>query len=192
MFFACVLLAEAGIGTTKQIDLVAKQTFAMGVGSFTAMNMAGGNPITATGLDQYTTKIHSWFRTPQSLKDKVATKTSWDVAGRGEIVEVAPELRAQIAQDLMGAYFGLCGEIIDAELCTISDLCMGLEIALVMKPAFLMMNEIGTKNALEIVRAYAKNITASQCQNASLRTVPRTSRSRLPTCCAQIVAVSRC
>ncbi|MSR38607.1 MAG: 3-hydroxyacyl-CoA dehydrogenase/enoyl-CoA hydratase family protein [Planctomycetes bacterium] len=156
MFFACVLLAEAGIGTTKQIDLVAKQTFAMGVGSFTAMNMAGGNPITATGLDQYTTKIHSWFRTPQSLKDKVATKTSWDVAGRGEIVEVAPELRAQIAQDLMGAYFGLCGEIIDAELCTISDLCMGLEIALVMKPAFLMMNEIGTKNALEIVRAYAK------------------------------------
>jgi enoyl-CoA hydratase/3-hydroxyacyl-CoA dehydrogenase len=156
MFFACLLLADAKVGTTKQIDLVCKETFSMGVGSFTAMNLAGGNPITAVGLDQYTTKIHSWFHTPQSLKDKVAQKGSWDVAGRGEVVDVPAELRAQIATDLMGAYFGLCGEIIDAGLCSVADLNMGLDIALVMKPAFTMMNEIGTKKALELVQAYAK------------------------------------
>jgi enoyl-CoA hydratase/3-hydroxyacyl-CoA dehydrogenase len=156
LFQACALIAEAGTASTKQIDVVCKQTFRMGVGSFTAMNLTGGNPITAVGLDNYTTKIHSWFRTPQSLKDKVASKGSWDVPGRGETVDVPPPLAAQIRDDLLGAYFGLCGEIVDAGLCTVADFNMGLDIALDMKPAFTFMNELGTKKALELVRAYAK------------------------------------
>ena len=155
MFQACALLAEAGTGTTKQIDVVCKKTFSMGVGSFTAMNLAGGNPITAVGLDQYTSKIHSWFRTPESLREKVRENGSWDVAGRGEKVEVPDDLRTSISEDLMGAYFGLCGEIVDADLATVSDLNMAIEVALVMKPPFTMMNEIGTARALELVRQYA-------------------------------------
>ena len=155
LFFACALLAEEGAGTTKQIDVVCKETFKMGVGSFTAMNLAGGNPITAVGLDQYTTKINRWFRTPQSLKDKVAQKANWEVAGRDEKVEVSDAQKARIRDDLMGAYFGLCGEIVDAGLVSVSDFNMGIEIALVMKPAFSMMNEVGTKKALELVHAYA-------------------------------------
>ena len=156
LFFACALLAESGVGTTKQIDVVCKKTFKMGIGSFTAMNLTGGNPITAVGLDNYTTKIHRWFRTPQSLKDKVAKKENWDVPARGEVVEVPEALGAQIRDDLLGAYFGICGEIVDAGLVTIADFNMGLDIALDMKPAFTFMNELGTKKALELVRAYAK------------------------------------
>jgi len=155
LFFACALLAEAGIGTTKQIDVVCKKTFRMGVGSFTAMNLTGGNPISAVGLDNYTTKINSWFRTPQSLKDKVASGENWDVPGRGEEVDVPEELAAKIRDALLGAYFGLCGEIIDADLVTVADFNMGLDIALDMKPAFTFMNELGTGKALELVRAYA-------------------------------------
>ena len=155
MFQACALLAEAGTGTTKQIDVVARETLRMGVGSFTAMNLAGGNPITAVGLDHYTTRINAWFRTPQSLKDKVASKAAWEVPGRDEKVEVPAALRQQIAADLMGAYFGLCGEIVDAGLCTVADLDMGVDIGLVMAPAFTFMNEVGTRKALELVRAYA-------------------------------------
>ncbi|MCA8951328.1 MAG: 3-hydroxyacyl-CoA dehydrogenase/enoyl-CoA hydratase family protein [Planctomycetes bacterium] len=155
LFFACALLAEAGVGTTKQIDVVCKRTFRMGVGSFTAMNLTGGNPITAVGLDNYTTKIHSWFRTPQSLKDKVASGDPWDVPARGEQVDVPDELAAKIRDNLLGAYFGLCGEIVDAGLVSIADLNMGLEIALDMKPAFSFMNELGTTKALALVEAYA-------------------------------------
>ena len=155
LFLACALLAEAGVATTRQIDVVCKRTFRMGVGSFTAMNLTGGNPITAVGLDNYTTKINSYFRTPQSLQDKVAAKEHWDVPGRGEKVEVADDLADQIRDELLGAYFGLCGEIVDAGLVTIADFNMGLEVALDMKPAFSFMNEIGTARALELVRAYA-------------------------------------
>jgi enoyl-CoA hydratase/carnithine racemase/3-hydroxyacyl-CoA dehydrogenase len=156
LFFACALLAEAGTGTTKQIDVVCKRTFKMGIGSFTAMNLTGGNPITAVGLDNYTTKINTWFRTPQSLKDKVAKKENWDVPARGEKVDVPEALAAQIRDDLLGAYFGICGEIVDAGLVSIADFNLGLDVALDMKPAFTFMNELGTKKALELVRAYAK------------------------------------
>lgn len=156
LFFACALLAEEGVGTTKQIDVVCKKTFKMGIGSFTAMNLTGGNPITAVGLDNYTTKINSWYRTPQSLKDKVAKKENWDVPARGETVEVPDALAAQIRDQLLGAYFGICGEIVDAGLVSIADFNMGLELALDMKPAFTYMNELGTKKALELVAAYAK------------------------------------
>jgi len=155
LFYACALLAERGVATTKEIDVVCKKTFRMGVGSFTAMNLTGGNPITAVGLDNYTSKIGPYFKTPDSLKEKVAKKENWDVPARGEKVEVADDKASKVRDALMGAYFGLCGEIVDAGLVSIADFNMGLDVALDMKPAFSFMNEIGTAKALELVKAYA-------------------------------------
>lgn len=156
LFLACALIAERGTATTKQVDVVCKQTFGMGVGSFTAMNLTGGNPITAVGLDNYHTKIHAWFRTPDSLQQKVAAKANWEVPGRGEQVDVPRALQERIADELMGAYFGLCGEILDADLISLADFDMALGLALDMKPAFTMMNRLGTKRALGLVQAYAR------------------------------------
>lgn len=155
LFYACALLAERGVASTKEIDVVCKRTFKMGVGSFTAMNLTGGNPITAVGLDNYTTKIGPYFRTPDSLKGKVETGEPWDVPARGEKVEVADDVAATVRDALMGAYFGLCGEIVDAGLISVADFNMGLDVGLDMKPAFSFMNEIGTDKALALVQAYA-------------------------------------
>ncbi|MFK7738782.1 MAG: 3-hydroxyacyl-CoA dehydrogenase/enoyl-CoA hydratase family protein [Planctomycetota bacterium] len=157
LFYACALLAEKGVGTTKQIDVVCKRTFKMGVGSFTAMNLTGGNPITAVGLDNYTTKIGPYFKTPDSLKEKVEKKEPWDVPARGEKVDVPDDVANSVRDALMGAYFGLCGEIVDAGLVSVADFNMGLDVGLDMKPAFSFMNEVGTKKALELVQAYAKD-----------------------------------
>ena len=155
LFYACALLAERGVASTKEIDVVCKRTFKMGVGSFTAMNLTGGNPITAVGLDNYTTKIGPYFRTPDSLKDKVEKGEPWDVPARGEKVEVADDVAATVRDALMGAYFGLCGEIVDAGLISVADFNMGLDVGLDMKPAFSFMNEVGTDTALALVQAYA-------------------------------------
>ncbi|MEC8252478.1 MAG: 3-hydroxyacyl-CoA dehydrogenase/enoyl-CoA hydratase family protein [Planctomycetota bacterium] len=157
LFYACALLAERGVASTKEIDVVCKRTFKMGVGSFTAMNLTGGNPITAVGLDNYTTKIGPYFRTPDSLKDKVEKGEHWDVPARGEKVEVADDVAATVRDALMGAYFGLCGEIVDAGLISVADFNMGLDVGLDMKPAFSFMNEVGTDKALALVQAYAAN-----------------------------------
>jgi len=155
LFYACALLAERGVASTKEIDVVCKRTFKMGVGSFTAMNLTGGNPITAVGLDNYTTKIGPYFRTPDSLKEKVAQQEAWDVPARGEKIDVADDVAAKVRDALMGAYFGLCGEIVDAGLISIADFNMGLDVGLDMKPAFSFMNEVGTAKALALVQAYA-------------------------------------
>lgn len=156
LFQAAALLAEQEVATTKQIDQVQRKTLGMTIGSFTAMNLTGGNPITNVGLDHYTKKIHAWFESPASLKEKVASKEPWQVPGRGENVEVPADVEKRVTEALRGAYFGLVGEVVDAGLISISDFDMALEMALDMKPAFRFMNELGTGEALRLVEAYAK------------------------------------
>lgn len=155
LFLASALIAEEGIATTAQIDQIATKALGLGVGSFTAMNLTGGNPLTAVGLDHYTTKIHSWFRTPKSLSEHVESGEPWDVPKRGEKVDVPADVEAQVTDLLRGAYFGLCGEILDAGLVDVADFDMGLEIGLVMRPAFRFMNKLGTPEALRLVQSYA-------------------------------------
>jgi len=156
LFLASALIAESGQATSTQIDQIATTALGLTVGSFTAMNLTGGNPITAVGLHNYTSSIHSWFRTPSSLAEKVKTGEPWDVPERGEKVGVPDDVAAKVTDLLRGAYFGLCGEIVDAGLIDIADFDMGLEIGLDLEPAFRFMNELGTGEALRLVRAYAE------------------------------------
>ena len=155
LFLASALLAESGVATTKQIDAVATRALGLTVGSFTAMNLTGGNPITAVGLDNYTTKIGPWFRTPDNLKQKVESGEPWEVPGRGEQVDVPADVEERVTRALRGAYFGLCGEILDAGLVSLADFDTGLELALDLKPAFRFMNELGTAEARKLVEEYA-------------------------------------
>ena len=155
LFLASALIAEAGTASTKQIDAVAMRALGLGIGSFTAMNLTGGNPITNIGLGHYTTKINPWFRSPASLQSKVESGDPWETAKRGEEVEVSDEVAKEITDDLRGAYFGLCCEIVDAGLGSIADLDMGVELALVIKAPFSFMNELGTAKALSLVENYA-------------------------------------
>jgi enoyl-CoA hydratase/3-hydroxyacyl-CoA dehydrogenase len=155
VFLASLKIVDRGVATTKQVDTVARKALGLGVGSFTAMNLTGGNPITAVGLDHYTTKVQPWFATPPSLKERVASGQPWEVPARGESVDVSPELADAIRDELRGAYFGIVTEIVDAGLISISDFDMALELALDVKPAFRFMNELGTARALALVRAYA-------------------------------------
>ena len=56
---------------------------------------------------------------------------------------------------MMGAYFGLVGQIIDSGITCVGDLEMALEVALVMRAPFAWMNEIGVGEALRLVQGYA-------------------------------------
>lgn len=155
LFLASLMLADKGVATVKQIDTVATRALGMTVGSFTAMNLTGGNPITAVGLDNYTTAIDGWFHTPRSLAEKAKSGEPWDTPKRGETVEVSPELERTITEWLRGAYFGIVSEIVDAGLITVADFDMAIELALDMKPAFRFMNQLGTAEAFRLVRRFA-------------------------------------
>jgi enoyl-CoA hydratase / 3-hydroxyacyl-CoA dehydrogenase len=155
LFLAAALAVEEGLGTVKEVDAAARRALGLGVGPFTAMNLTGGNPITNHALDEMTTRIGPWFRSPRLMREAMTAGTPWEVPKRDEKVAMPPERERRIADAMIGAYFGLCGEILDSGIVTLSDLELGVEMGLVMKPPFKFMNELGLPRALELVRDYA-------------------------------------
>lgn len=155
LFEAAALLVEEGAGTVKEVDEVARRTLGLGVGPFTAMNLTGGNPITFHGLRIEGEKIMPWFRPPKILADRIESKTPWETAQRGEKVEVPAERAKVIADDMTGAFFGLASEVLDSGIVGIGDLDAAVEAALVVKPPFRFMNDVGVERSLELVKAYA-------------------------------------
>jgi enoyl-CoA hydratase/3-hydroxyacyl-CoA dehydrogenase len=155
LFHAACLIVEEGLGTVKQVDDVVRRTLKQGIGPFTAMNLTGGNPLTAIGLEHYHDKIHAWFRATDLLMGQMERNEPWDGVRRGEKVEVPDEKRTKIAERIKGAYFGIVCEILDSGITNVADLEMGVQTALVMAPPFAMMNEMGVGTALELVKKYA-------------------------------------
>lgn len=155
LFLAAALAVEEGLGTVREVDAAAKRALGLGVGPFTAMNLTGGNPITAHSLDVMTGKLGSWFRVPQLMKETMAAGKAWEVAKRDDPVELPPEQEQRIGDTMRGAYLGLSGQILDSGIISLADLELSLETGLAMRPAFTFMNDLGLPNALALVRAYA-------------------------------------
>jgi enoyl-CoA hydratase / 3-hydroxyacyl-CoA dehydrogenase len=154
LFQAAALAVEEGLGTTREVDDVARETLGLGVGPFTAMNLTGGNPITSHGLDEMHERVNPWFRTPELMKKAMALGTPWDVRARGESGGATAERADTIRERMLGAYFGLVNEVLSSGITNVSDLELGCEIGLVIRPPFAFMNELGPREALEKVRAY--------------------------------------
>jgi enoyl-CoA hydratase/3-hydroxyacyl-CoA dehydrogenase len=155
LFLASALCVEEGLGTVKEVDSLAGEALGLAVGSFTAMNLTGGNPLTNHGLEMEGKYLNRWYRSPKLMQDAVASGKPWEVAARGEKVEVPHQRAEKIVAALRGAYFGLVGQIIDSGIVDPSDFEMGLEIALDIRPPLKMMNEMGIGEALKLVEAYA-------------------------------------
>ncbi len=150
-----VLCRENGLGNEKEIDAVAVRTLGMGVGHFTAISIANGNPITDHGLDEMHHRLMPWFRSPPSLKDKAQRGIArWNIAERGEEVTVSKEKEERIRDEYLGCLFGLVGFIMDLNIVDIDDLNMAVNIALDMHAPFTLMNEMGMDKAHALVAKF--------------------------------------
>lgn len=155
-----IMCLERGWGNEKQIDKVAGETLGLGVGPFTALNLTGGNPITAHGLDEMGKLVMPWFKTPKILHDAVQQKTAWNTAVKDEKVEVPQELYNRLRDEFLGAYFSLASFIIDLGISNVDDLDMACELSLVVKPPFTFMNEFGLTKALSVVKKFNTDHTS--------------------------------
>ncbi len=156
VFLAAALMVERGIASVKQADAIVQKALSMGVGPFTAHNLAGGNPLTQHGLMGMTSTIMPWFRSPKILDDQVKSGKPWETAAKGETVEYSQEMYEAVANWVMGAYFGMACEIVESGITNIGDFELGVDIGLVMAPPFGLMNKVGIKRSLELVENYAK------------------------------------
>ncbi len=149
-----ILCLEKGYGTIKEIDKVSMDALGCGVGPVTAVTLAGGNEITDHGLDEMHSKLLPWFKSPRLLKEQIAKGERWDIAGKGDVIEVAPDKEAHLRDQVVGGFCALASYIAELGICDISDLDKACEIALVIKPPFSMMNEMGIDKAYDIVAAW--------------------------------------
>ena len=155
-FLAAILAVEKGLATVKQVDAIFQKTLGLGAGPCTVHNLTGGNPLTQHGLNQYTSIIMPWFRSPKILDERVKSGIPWETAARGEQVEYSQEVYEAISSRAMGAYFGIACEVVESGITNIGDLDMAIEVGLDMIPPFRMMNKVGIEKSLELVEAYAK------------------------------------
>ena len=155
LFLAAALAVEEGLGSTKEVDSVARTALRLGVGPFTAMNLTGGNPITNHALGEMTSKLGRWWRSPKLMQDAMASGAPWDVPKRDERIVVPPEREHRIRDTMRGAYFGLVGQILDSGIITLADMELAVETGLAMRAPIEFMNELGVSNALRLVEAYA-------------------------------------
>jgi len=156
LLLATALTVEKGLATVKEADAISAKTLGMGVGPFTAHNLAGGNPITQHGLSEMNKRIMPWYRSPRILDDQVQSGKPWETAARGEVVAYSPQIEEAVSKRVIGAYFGMICEIVGSGVSNIGDLEMAMDVGLVLTPPFSMMNKVGVKKALELVEAYAK------------------------------------
>ena len=155
-FLAAILAVEKGLATVKQVDAIFQKTLGLGAGPCTVHNLTGGNPLTQHGLNEYTSIIMPWFRSPKILDERVKSGIPWETAARGEQVEYSQEVYEAISSRAMAAYFGIACEVVESGITNIGDLDMAIEVGLDMTPPFRMMNQVGIKKSLELVQNYAK------------------------------------
>lgn len=154
LFQNAILCLQKGYGTVKEIDKVSMDALGCGVGPVTAVTLAGGNEITDHGLDEMHTQLLPWFKSPQLLKEQIARGERWDIASKGDMIEVAAAKEAHLRDQVVGAFCALASYIADLGIVDISDLDKACEIALVIKPPFSMMNAMGIDKAYAIVAAW--------------------------------------
>ncbi|MCX6310397.1 MAG: 3-hydroxyacyl-CoA dehydrogenase family protein [Bacteroidetes bacterium] len=151
-----ILCLEKNLGNEKEIDKVAMETLGLGVGPFTALNLTGGNPITAHGLDEMGKHLMPWFKSPLTLKNAVDSNLPWHTASKGEEINIPAERKEKIAQEFLGAYFSLASYIMDLAIVNIDDLDFACKNSLVINPPFSMMNGFGMEKALKVVSEFCK------------------------------------
>ena len=201
MFLAAALAVEEGLGTSKEVDDVARRALRLGIGPFTAMNLTGGNPITYEGFAEMHESLHPWFRVPRLLEEAMAeggpTGRVWEVPARGEEVTVPGERRRRIEERITAAYLGLAAWTAADGAISVPDLDMACHLALAVVRPFGLMRKLGAARVSDLLASYGEREPdffdpagfAGRLPEWTSRPVSRVGRSDAPAAGAGAVAV---
>ncbi len=158
LFLAAALAVEEGLGTSKEVDDVARRALRLGIGPFTAMNLTGGNRIAHEGFSEMHERLHPWFRVPRLLEEAVAedgpTGRVWDVPARGEEVVVPEDRRRRIEERITAAYLGLAAWTAADGVISVPDLDMSCHLALAVVHPFGLMRRLGRERVSALLASY--------------------------------------
>ena len=150
---ACRLLEE-GVGSTTQIDAVARDAFRIGLGPFALMNLTG-SPIALHSTDYLAAQLDTpRFLATQTLRDLVAEGRTWEIGEDGGCSEEAATI---IRERLLGQVFAVSSQIVAEGICSMEDVDRGAKVGLRWaRGPFELANRIGIGEAVRMASAYAE------------------------------------
>ncbi|MEO2178811.1 MAG: 3-hydroxyacyl-CoA dehydrogenase NAD-binding domain-containing protein, partial [Candidatus Poseidoniia archaeon] len=149
---ACRLLEE-DVGSTAQIDAVARDAFRIGLGPFALMNLTG-SPIALHSTDYLAAQLDTpRYLATQSLRDLVVEGRTWEI---GEDEGCSDESAVVIRERLLGQVFAVSSQIVDEGICSMEDVDRGAKVGLRWaRGPFELANHIGVGEAVRMASAYA-------------------------------------
>ena len=150
---ACKLLEE-GVGSTAQIDSVARSAFNIGMGPFALMNLTGP-PIALHSTDYLAKQLDTpRYIGTDSLRDLVEGGRLWEI---GDEEECDEDTKRIISERLLGQVFSVSAQIVEEEVCSMEDVDRGAKVGLRWaKGPFEIANEIGVSEASRMAVNYSQ------------------------------------
>ena len=150
---ACKLLEE-GVGSTAQIDSVARTAFNIGMGPFALMNLTGP-PIALHSTDYLAKQLDTpRYIGTDSLRNLVEGGRLWEITDDEECDE---DTKRIISERLLGQVFSVSAQIVEEEVCSIEDVDRGAKVGLRWaKGPFEIANEIGVSEASRMAVNYSQ------------------------------------
>ena len=150
---ACKLLEE-GVGSTAQIDSVARTAFNIGMGPFALMNLTGP-PIALHSTDYLAKQLETpRYIGTNSLRNLVEGGRLWEITDDEECDE---DTKRIISERLLGQVFSVSAQIVEEEVCSMEDVDRGAKVGLRWaKGPFEIANEIGVSEASRMAVNYSQ------------------------------------
>ena len=150
---ACKLLEE-GVGSTAQIDSVARTAFNIGMGPFALMNLTGP-PIALHSTDYLAKQLDTpRYIGTDSLRNLVEGGRLWEITDDEECDE---DTKRIISERLLGQVFSVSAQIVEEEVCSMEDVDRGAKVGLRWaKGPFEIANEIGVGEASRMAQNYSQ------------------------------------
>ena len=150
---ACKLLEE-GVGSTAQIDSVARTAFNIGMGPFALMNLTGP-PIALHSTDYLAKQLETpRYIGTDSLRNLVEGGRLWEITDDEECDE---DTKRIISERLLGQVFSVSAQIVEEEVCSMEDVDRGAKVGLRWaKGPFEIANEIGVSEASRMAVNYSQ------------------------------------
>ena len=150
---ACKLLEE-GVGSTAQIDSVARTAFNIGMGPFALMNLTGP-PIALHSTDYLAKQLDTpRYVGTDSLRNLVEGGRLWEITDDEECDE---DTKRIISERLLGQVFSVSAQIVEEEVCSMEDVDRGAKVGLRWaKGPFEIANEIGVSEASRMAQNYSQ------------------------------------
>lgn len=154
LLLAACTMVERGWASVDQVDATFRAVLGHPTGIFEEFDSSGGTRGAAVGLSHYGMRVGPWYHLPELLRHKALSAEPWRQGASESADALHGPAARQVADYLLGAYFSLACEVLDAQLIDLSDLQEALELGLGMRSAFALMNERGPVNALRLVEQF--------------------------------------